>query len=143
MRLRGKKIYLYKIGNHFHLITKMAAFLGSVYYCHNCNKPYNNKDAHFCDGSIKVINLCENCNVAIETSQEHKCGFEICRNCKKKLKQPHINVTCNLVKQKVVNLRMTNADARTRSLNSKTIAAVIRRSTYFSTMKRNRKLISG
>jgi len=37
------KIYLYKNGNHFDVINSMKAFLGSIYYCNKCDKPYNNK----------------------------------------------------------------------------------------------------
>ncbi len=57
-----------------------------MYYCHNCNKPYNNKDSHICvQESAKETIRCENCNAIIKTNQEHKCGFEICGNCREEV----------------------------------------------------------
>lgn len=52
------KVYLYKNGNHFDTITKMAAFYGSSYYCHKCNKTYNNKNQHKCKIDRSLCNLC-------------------------------------------------------------------------------------
>jgi len=40
------KIYLYKNGKHFDVIDSMKAFLGSIYYCNECDKPCNNKNKH-------------------------------------------------------------------------------------------------
>ena len=51
------KIYLYKNGNHFDVISSMKAFLGSCYYCDKCDKPYNNKNRHRCRCSRKVVKL--------------------------------------------------------------------------------------
>lgn len=42
------KVYLYKNGNHYDVISKMAGFLGSSYYCHKCKNPYEYKDKHKC-----------------------------------------------------------------------------------------------
>jgi len=43
---RKTKIYVYKNGNLFHVINSMKASLGSIYYCNNCDKAYNNKDKY-------------------------------------------------------------------------------------------------
>lgn len=42
------KIYLFKRGNHFDVITKIKGFYGTSYYCNKCNTPYSNKDKHKC-----------------------------------------------------------------------------------------------
>jgi len=49
------KIYLYKNGNHFDLITKMNAFFAQAYYCKECDKPYNKKDKHICKKKKKEM----------------------------------------------------------------------------------------
>ena len=122
---KDRKIYLYKQGNHFDLITKMSAFFGSSYFCHKCNKPYNNKNKHNCkvgkketcvlcmkeqhateskcklfckkcnrycfnkecltEHSVTVcptVYKCIKCCKIVNRSNEHKCGFENCKNCK-------------------------------------------------------------
>ena len=49
------KIYLCENGNHFDVISKMAGFLGSTYYCHQCNKPYEHKDKHKCQRNCEKL----------------------------------------------------------------------------------------
>jgi hypothetical protein len=55
---RETKIYLYKNGNYFDVINSMKAFLGSIYYCTKCDKPYNNKNKHRCSTRVEVCKLC-------------------------------------------------------------------------------------
>ncbi|CAH0391289.1 unnamed protein product [Bemisia tabaci] len=52
------KVYLYKHGNHFDVISSMAGFIGSSYYCYSCNKPYDHKDKHTCKPEKKRCRLC-------------------------------------------------------------------------------------
>jgi hypothetical protein len=52
------KLYLYKNGNHFDVISSMKAFLGSCYYCSKCDKPYDHKDKHSCSTRTDVCKLC-------------------------------------------------------------------------------------
>lgn len=58
------KIYLYKNKNHFDVINSMTGLLGSSYYCHNCKKPYNNKNGHEClkKKQEKKLYSCNVCN---------------------------------------------------------------------------------
>ncbi|KAK7598318.1 hypothetical protein V9T40_006553 [Parthenolecanium corni] len=53
------KIYLYKQGNHYDVITKLGSFYGSVYYCEKCDKGYRNKNQHKCKPPPgRVCNMC-------------------------------------------------------------------------------------
>jgi transposase-like protein len=52
------KIYLYKNSNHFDVINRMKSFLGSIYYCCKCDKPYNNKNKHRCSTRSDGCKLC-------------------------------------------------------------------------------------
>ena len=58
-KAKETKIYLYENGNHFDVINSTKAFLGSVYYCDNCDKPYNNKSGHECSTHPDVCKLCK------------------------------------------------------------------------------------
>ncbi|KAK7588176.1 hypothetical protein V9T40_005421 [Parthenolecanium corni] len=72
------KLYLYKQGNHFDVITHMGAFYGSSYYCQNCDKPYQNKDrAHVC--KTVGVNVCTVCMKAEHPSYTKDKIF--CNNC--------------------------------------------------------------
>ncbi|KAK7590294.1 hypothetical protein V9T40_001907 [Parthenolecanium corni] len=53
------KLYLYKQGNHYDVITKMGAFYGASYYCEKCDKVFQNKDQHRCKKTVgQVCNMC-------------------------------------------------------------------------------------
>jgi len=62
------KIYLYKNGNHFDVITSAKGFYGSSYYCEKCDKPYQNKDKH--KKCVKEYNVCKLC-IDFGTRFEH------------------------------------------------------------------------
>lgn len=51
------KLCLYKNKNHFDVINNMAAFYGSHYYCHKCEKPYSRY--HKCKKAPAVCMLCK------------------------------------------------------------------------------------
>lgn len=53
------KIYLYKDGNHFDVINRVAGFFCSSYYCHTCDTAYHNKESHECKtAKNQVCKLC-------------------------------------------------------------------------------------
>lgn len=47
-----KFILLVKLGQHFHGCNSFGGFLSRSYYCHDCDKAYNNEDNnhHTCEG---------------------------------------------------------------------------------------------
>ena len=65
-------IYLHLHKNHYDVITTMPGFLSSVYFCHKCRHPYNNKHSHLCPGMCKSCRsydcvgndpvVCDQCN---------------------------------------------------------------------------------
>ena len=46
-------IYLYMHNNDYDVITKMPGFFACNYYCHMCNKAYNNYEEHLCPNQCK------------------------------------------------------------------------------------------
>ncbi|KAE9522228.1 hypothetical protein AGLY_017373 [Aphis glycines] len=70
------KIYLYKNGYHFDVITSMAGFLGKSYYCKECDISYNNKDKHKC---VKDKNVCGLCMKSIHLSSTKNKIY--CQDC--------------------------------------------------------------
>ena len=40
-----KKLCLLKVEQHFHGLRSVPALLNKTYYCHQCNKGYNQEDA--------------------------------------------------------------------------------------------------
>lgn len=55
-----KKICLVKVKEHFHGLRSIPAFLNRSYYCHHCEKSYNQ-----------------------ETSEKHNCRGQNCSDCKR------------------------------------------------------------
>jgi len=53
------KIYLFKRGNHFDVITKIKGFYGTSYYCNKYDTPYSNKDKHKCKDKKEICLLCK------------------------------------------------------------------------------------
>ena len=68
---------LYLHDNHFDVITTVPGFLGCVYFCFRCYKPYNNTTDHLC------TNMCRSC-------RGFGCVWEnegiVCRECKRLFK---------------------------------------------------------
>ena len=58
---KEKKIYLYMHNNHYDVITKMPAFFARSYYCHTCNKAYNNHEDHRCPNACKCCRFPSEC----------------------------------------------------------------------------------
>ncbi|KAE9524573.1 hypothetical protein AGLY_014623 [Aphis glycines] len=109
------KIYLYKNGDHFDIITSMVGFYGSSYYCEKCDKAYNNKNGHICVkdknvcklcmrpehlGSTKNKIYCQNCSRYCynqECLDDHffLCMYIRCRKCDKKMLNTKKNRSCS------------------------------------------------
>jgi len=70
---RKTKIYLYKNGNHIDVINSVKAFLGSVYYCNKCDKPYNNKDKHKYSKHNDGCKLCKKAQNSEEEKNKLYC----------------------------------------------------------------------
>ena len=71
------RLTLYLHDNHFDVITTVPGFLGCVYFCFRCYKPYNNTTDHLC------TNMCRAC-------RGFGCIWEndgiVCRECKRLFK---------------------------------------------------------
>lgn len=52
-----KRLNLLHHNDHFNVIKSLTAAFCCVYFCNNCDTPYNNKDRHMC---IKQCYLCQN-----------------------------------------------------------------------------------
>jgi hypothetical protein len=66
-------INLYLHDGHYDVITKVPAFFGHSYYCHDCNKAYNNAERHCCKRGE-----CPGCNAAKKCP---KGVWKICVSC--------------------------------------------------------------
>ena len=57
------EIYLLHIDEHYHLITSMAGFLGTSYFCNKCLRGYNDEGKHKCSKNKDFCTSCrqENC----------------------------------------------------------------------------------
>jgi hypothetical protein len=54
-------VYQYKHGNHIDVINSKKAFLGSVYCCNECDKPYNNNNNNRHSCRIARNDVCKLC----------------------------------------------------------------------------------
>lgn len=51
-----KTVFLYLHDAHYHLITRIKAFVGSSYVCEHCYKGYTNRQGHDCKYTCSVCN---------------------------------------------------------------------------------------
>ena len=58
---KEKKVYLYMHNNHYDVITTMPGFFARSYYCHTCNKAYNNQEDHQCPNACKCCGFPSEC----------------------------------------------------------------------------------
>ena len=56
-----EKVYLYMHNNHYDVITTMPGFFARSYYCHTCNKAYNNQEDHQCPNACKCCGFPSEC----------------------------------------------------------------------------------
>ena len=77
------KFFLYysefedKNGGHFDVITKMAGFFASKFYCKHCLLPYNNRSSHHC---FMVCGTCNSDECAVEQPLTCKLCQQECRS---------------------------------------------------------------
>ena len=60
---KEKKIYLYMHNSHYDVITKMPGFFACNYYCHTCEKAYNNHEEHRCPNACKCCGFPSECPI--------------------------------------------------------------------------------
>ena len=106
---KEKKVYWYMHNNHYDVITTMPGFFARSYYCHTCNKAYNNQEDHQCPNACKCCGFPSECpEVSWQTCDDCHRLFKS-QQCYGQHKQPRGNarsVCQSLVKctkcQKVV-----------------------------------------
>ena len=56
---KNRRLLLLKVADHYHACTSFSGFLDTSYFCHECNKGYNNEERskHPCNGK-----WCNSCN---------------------------------------------------------------------------------
>ncbi|KAI8493257.1 hypothetical protein Bbelb_292610 [Branchiostoma belcheri] len=77
---KEKRLLLYLIRGHYHVITSLPAFFERSYYCYDCNRDYNDRKKHKCDNICKLCGkancpprnewtYCEDCNRNFQSQQ--------------------------------------------------------------------------
>lgn len=75
-----KKLYLLKIGEHFHGIRSVPPVLNRNYYCDDCGKGYDHANRHIC--SRLNCGKCQRYNGRCADVNEKKAPFVFCEDCR-------------------------------------------------------------
>ena len=76
-----KKLCLLKVEQHFHGLRSVPALLNKTYYCHQCNKGYNQEDAEHHNCSRQNCDMCRRKNGECPNYQERKPAHVYCNDC--------------------------------------------------------------
>ena len=76
-----KKLCLLKVEQHFHGLRSVPALLNKTYYCHQCNKGYNQEDAKHHNCSRQNCDMCRRKNGECPNYQERKPAHVYCNDC--------------------------------------------------------------
>ncbi|KAI8493979.1 hypothetical protein Bbelb_283260 [Branchiostoma belcheri] len=79
---KEKRLLLYLIRGHYHVITSLPAFFERSYYCYDCNRGYNDRRKHKCENICKLCGkancpprnewtYCADCNRNFQSQQCH------------------------------------------------------------------------
>lgn len=73
-----EKVFLYSVGEHFHLIKNISGFFAKKHFCDHCLLPYDNKKKHSCEITCSVCChspcfkgtyiKCDKCNIICRSS---------------------------------------------------------------------------
>ena len=66
---------------HFHGLRSVPALLNKTYYCHQCNKGYNQEDAQHHNCSRQNCDMCRRKNGECPNYQERKPAHVYCNDC--------------------------------------------------------------
>ena len=85
---KDKKILLVKVGDHYHGCNSYSGLLDTSYFCHECNKGYNNEDRahHPCNGTYCFACESRCCDdfknaKASEPPGQHPKPTRLCSSC--------------------------------------------------------------
>ena len=76
-----KKLCLLKVEQHFHGLRSVPALLNKSYYCHQCNRGYNQEDAEHHNCSHQNCDMCRRKNGKCPDYNERKPASVFCQDC--------------------------------------------------------------
>ena len=76
-----KKLCLLKVENHFHSVRSVPTLLNKSYYCHQCNRGYDQENAEHHNCSQQNCNKCRRKNGKCPDFQERKHAHVFCKDC--------------------------------------------------------------
>ena len=76
-----KKLCLLKVEQHFHGLRSVPALLNISYYCHQCNRGYNQEDAEHHNCARQNCDKCRRKNGRCPDFKERKPANVLCQDC--------------------------------------------------------------
>lgn len=76
-----KKLCLLKVEHHFHGLRSVPALLNRGYYCHKCNKGYNQEDSAHHNCSRQNCEACRRKNGKCPDFKDNKRALVYCKDC--------------------------------------------------------------
>ena len=76
-----KKLCLLKVEQHFHGLRSVPALLSKGYYCHQCNRGYNQEDAEHHNCARQNCDKCRRKNGKCPDFKERKSASVFCQDC--------------------------------------------------------------
>ena len=76
-----KKLCLLKVEHHFHGLRSVPALLNRSYYCHKCNKGYNQEDSAHHNCSRQNCEACRRKNGKCPDFKDNKRALVYCKDC--------------------------------------------------------------
>lgn len=76
-----KKLCLLKVEHHFHGLRSVPAVLNRSYYCHKCNKGYNQEDSVHHNCSRQNCEACRRKNGKCPDFKDNKRALVYCKDC--------------------------------------------------------------
>ena len=76
-----KKLCLLKVEHHFHGLRSVPAVLSRGYYCHKCNKGYNQEDSAHHNCSRQNCEACRRKNGKCPDFKDNKRALVYCKDC--------------------------------------------------------------
>ena len=83
-----KKLCLVQMEHHFHGVTKVPALLNTSYYCHDCNRGFNQEDAEHHNCERQNCDLCRRKQGKCKAFKEKRPPSLLCKDCNRWFRGP-------------------------------------------------------
>ena len=86
---KPKKLCLVKVEDHFHGVTSVPALLNRSFYCHQCNRGFNQQDAEHHNCERLNCDKCRRTNGKCKGFKENQPPSEYCQACNRTFRGPY------------------------------------------------------